>query len=711
MPYFCLPKNDYLLKYWDTVADRLFKIRHCMNIEGVVRQLALFEPPIDPALLVRATAAGLSLDEVLGDINTTLPNYRFQVMLQKANELCNDVKMLGGMFLSAIEKKDAEELALLRSGHELKMLEMIRDIKEKQRDEAKENLNSLVSSRKITEERLSYFSINASSYMNQSEKQYFDSTNQAIGIQKILELKNYLASFAAFIPDLKLGSGFTIGATFGGGNLSNAEAAASNALQSVASLHRLQAESSNMKGIYDRRMDEWKFQAKSAELELKQIDKQIAATEIRLAIAEKDLENHSLQMEQSQEVDDYMRSKFTNAELYDWMVDRISTVYFQSYQLAYATAKKAEKCLQHELGLEATDYIQFGYWDSLKKGLLSGEKLQYDLRRLENAYLEENRREYEIVKHISISMLDPLALLSLKLTGICEFEIPEVIYDMDHPGHYFRRVKSVSVSLPCIAGPYTSVSAKLSLIKNQYRKNTAPGTEYPEKPGSDERFTYNVGTIQSIAASNSQNDSGMFELSFRDERYLPFEGTGAVSSWSLELPTELRQFDYNTISDVIIHVKYTAREGGTSFKTLANDELTNQIKVIKQGLSQEGLHIAINIKHDLPNEWQLLKNNASIDLLIDKTRLPYMAQPFNAEIKSVMFIAKVKDDPANFVITVRQGNNAAIATNLSRNDDLKLCIGINDKIKIGTSFNLSIADADKEKLEELMMVVKYEFET
>ena len=52
MLYFCVPPNDKLLGYWDTVADRLFKIRHCMNIEGVVRQLPLFEPPIDPALLV-----------------------------------------------------------------------------------------------------------------------------------------------------------------------------------------------------------------------------------------------------------------------------------------------------------------------------------------------------------------------------------------------------------------------------------------------------------------------------------------------------------------------------------------------------------------------------------------------------------------------------------------------------------------------------------
>ena len=43
--YFCIPQNDKLLGYWDTVADRLFKIRHCMNIEGIVRQLPLFEPP------------------------------------------------------------------------------------------------------------------------------------------------------------------------------------------------------------------------------------------------------------------------------------------------------------------------------------------------------------------------------------------------------------------------------------------------------------------------------------------------------------------------------------------------------------------------------------------------------------------------------------------------------------------------------------------
>lgn len=40
IPYFCFPPNEKLLGYWDIVEDRLFKIRHCMNIEGRVRELA-----------------------------------------------------------------------------------------------------------------------------------------------------------------------------------------------------------------------------------------------------------------------------------------------------------------------------------------------------------------------------------------------------------------------------------------------------------------------------------------------------------------------------------------------------------------------------------------------------------------------------------------------------------------------------------------------
>ena len=39
--YFSIPPNQTLLAYWDTVADRFFKIRNSENIQGLVQQLPL----------------------------------------------------------------------------------------------------------------------------------------------------------------------------------------------------------------------------------------------------------------------------------------------------------------------------------------------------------------------------------------------------------------------------------------------------------------------------------------------------------------------------------------------------------------------------------------------------------------------------------------------------------------------------------------------
>lgn len=151
--YFCVPHNDKLLDLWSIVEDRLFKLRHCMNIDGIERQLPLFEPPIDPALLVRATAAGLDLAAVMADINAPRPHYRFNVLVQKALELCAELKSLGGALLSVLEKQDAEALALLRSSHEIELLKRVGEVRSQQVAEAQANLDALDTTRKNVFER------------------------------------------------------------------------------------------------------------------------------------------------------------------------------------------------------------------------------------------------------------------------------------------------------------------------------------------------------------------------------------------------------------------------------------------------------------------------------------------------------------------------------------------------------------------------------
>ena len=650
--YFCIPKNDKLLGYWDTIADRLFKIRNCMNIEGVVRQLPLFQPPIDPGLLVKAAAAGVDIGSAIAGLNAPRPYYRFQVMAQKATELCNDLKSLGSALLSALEKRDSEALSLLRSSHEIKLLNAVRQVREQQITEAEETVNGLAESRNVTEARRNYY--RDIEKINDGEKAQIALVAIAGILEAVGQGLQIGASAVNVAPELYVGAAGYAGTPLvfshitGGSKVASGIQAASGAIQLLAGLADRGASIAATVSSYQRRWDDWKLQEDLASKELDQIDRQIAAAEIRTAIAEKELENHDLQVENAKEVDAYMQDKYTNRELYDWMISQISSIYFQSYQLAYDVAKRAERCYQFELGLGDSNFIQFGYWDSLKKGLLAGEKLHYDLKRMEAAYLEEHKREYEITKHISLAILDPVALLQLRETGQCFVNIPEVLFDLDFAGHYMRWIKSVSLTIPCVTGPYVSINCTLTLLKNSLRvsPNLNAGTYARDTENDDLRFLDNVGAIQSIATSSAQNDSGLFELNFRDERYLPFEGAGAISQWRLELPNEFRQFDYNTITDVILHMNYMARQGGGALKAAATDHMTS---VIEDATLGTPLMRMFSAKQEFSSEWYQFLNPEiesalpTLEMTLNKDRFPFYFRDKNIEISAIDLYLKLKE--------------------------------------------------------------------
>src|SRR6185295_15373215 len=145
--YFCIPRNEKLLGYWDIVADRLFKIRHCMNIAGIVRPLALFDPPLDPGMLVKAAAAGIGISSIVGGLNQPIGPVRCLMLIQKALELCGEVRSLGGALLSALEKGDGEHLVLVRQRHEIMIQQMTQEVRFLQWQSAREATQSLLTSR------------------------------------------------------------------------------------------------------------------------------------------------------------------------------------------------------------------------------------------------------------------------------------------------------------------------------------------------------------------------------------------------------------------------------------------------------------------------------------------------------------------------------------------------------------------------------------
>lgn len=708
--YFCIPKNEQMLSIWDTVDDRLFKIRNSQNIDGVFRSLALFAPPIDPSALVKAVANGADLSSVLSALSAPTPYYRFNLMVGLAADYANEVRLLGNELLSLLEKKDAESMAQMRSNLENKILKMQKDAKILQIDEAKAQLEVLLANRRVSEERKAYYS--SLEKINSKEQLNMDKLDAAVVWQVASTATYSLGAALALIPDLQLGaSGFGGSphgsAKFGGSLLAHSTDAIGKGLSIGSTIASFEATRAATLGQYDRRYSDWQFQVRIATKEIASIDKQLVVANTKIRILEQDYKIHMQNMDNWKKTDEMLRAKFTNKVLYSWMSGELTKTYFKVYKLAHDMALKAERSYQYELGND-DKFIDFGYWDSFKKGLMTADKLVYDLKKMQSTYIAKNKRNYEISKSISLAKLDPLALQRIRLSGSCEIEIPEAIFDMDYAGQYARRIKAVSISIPCITGPYTSVSAKLTQVSNKYRKNntkisgaSSDKEAYEELVDGDDRFVYNVGNVQSIATSHSQNDAGMFELNFSDERYLPFEGTGAISSWRLELP-KIKQFDYMSIADIVIHMSYTAKEGGSSLKAVAESSLLDKLSEINQDLNQTGTHHSFNMRTTMPKEWNLLKKNGVVNIKIAKSMLPYFVQPLDIEMKNTILLAEVDTDQMSFTMNVN-----ASTSNLSKLTDLGVFKSEVAGLDLDTDIEISVSAANKDKLKNLEIVVKY----
>ena len=71
--------------------------------------------------------------------------------------MCNECRSFGGALLSALEKNDAEALAVMRSTHEVGILDLMHRVKVRQLDEANAQIDALNASRSTAVQRYGYY--------------------------------------------------------------------------------------------------------------------------------------------------------------------------------------------------------------------------------------------------------------------------------------------------------------------------------------------------------------------------------------------------------------------------------------------------------------------------------------------------------------------------------------------------------------------------
>jgi hypothetical protein len=284
--------------------------------------------------------------------------------------------------------------------------------------------------------------------------------------------------------------------------------------------------------------------------------------------------------------------------------------------MAQDLARKAQAAYQFEMNTDES-IITYGYWDNNRRGLLAGEKLAIQLDRLEKAFMDNDTRCLEIQKIISLKELAITELENLKTTGKCKVRLAEQLYDWDFPGHYNRKIKSISIAVPAILGPYETIKA--TLVQQSNKVVTKPDLTTVKYLVSKEKVSLPAGTLranwrpnQQVAISKASGDSGVFELNFNDDRYLPFEGTGVVSDWELSIPQATNSFDLNTIADVIIYINYTALDGGAAFG--------QQVMNLPEIKDYKG-NLIVSIKQQFNQAWNTFQTTGSAVFPI--IRLPF----------------------------------------------------------------------------------------
>lgn len=562
----CLPFNTELVARWDKLESRLHNLRHNLDITGNPLRLSLYATPLSPLKLLASRSKGAFGEGGASPyIEAQVGHYRFQIMLGHALTATEAVIQFGNTVLSLIERKEQAEYLELQQQQAWDLANIVVTQQHQALLIDEKNRQALGASRNMIESRMRHYEHLLTEGISPVEAHAGQLYLISNGFEAAGSAAAAGAGIAMIAPNI-------FGTSTGGSRWEGPFYAAQALAQGIATALRGTAADLDRIEQFNRRAQEWAHAQDQARLELAQVDAQLQAyaeqekaTRLQLRLAETSLaqawSNYQL-----------LAKRFTKAQLYDWLNAQLSKFYYQVYDLSLSLCLTAQACWQYEVADYERTFIQPSAWNKNYRGYLAGEALKLSLLNMNSAYLSHNVRDLEIIKTISLRHRLIDCKVTTPTTGTTEtqpsteqdkwaehkqqliksgtlcFKLTEALFEEDYPKHILRRIKGISVSLPATLGPYEDIKAILTQTHNEILLPT-------NTRRSDMR------AHQQIALSTGLDDNGLFTLNFEsNERYLPFEYTGAISNWTLEFPNPDRQKAVlESINDIVIHLRYTAR--------------------------------------------------------------------------------------------------------------------------------------------------------
>ena len=579
---FCMPKNPVYSSLELKANLELFKIHNCRNIAGMVRELDIFAAPTDSTTGVPVIGAGGSL--ILPGLGTFTPSqYRFRVLMERAKQIVQLAQQLESQFLSTLEKEDAENYTLMKARQDLRVTKetvRLQDMRVRQAD------NELgMADLQLDKVNFSFdhFVKLLSNPYNSYEIASLSLLTAATVAQAVATATFYSAGVAS-LAKFEYGSAFSHSA---------------QGTASVAQVLSMTSSIMSQMASYARREQEWTYQKDLAGYDISIANQQIKIANQNIRIVGQEREIAQLNNDHAEDTLEFLKTKFTNAELYRWMGNVLERSYGYMLSLATAVAKTAEGQFYFEQQEQAGPFILDDYWDAPqsggaslsggsnidRRGLTGSARLLQDLYRLDQFAFERTKRKLQMTKMISLAQNFPEEFQSFRETGVLNFQLTTELFDYDFPGQYLRLINGVKASVIGLVPVNDGIKATL----------TAGATSYTviEANNMYQRIPIRRMEIEQVALTAPVNTNGLFELQpMQGELLNPFEGMGVESQWEFKMPKFSNRMDYSQIADVLIEVEYTAMDS-FQYRYQVLQDLDNTYR-FSRGFS---------FKNDFPDQW------------------------------------------------------------------------------------------------------------
>lgn len=621
-PSFCLPENPVPKMLKLRAESNLYKLRNCLNIAGLQRELAPYAAPTDVSTgLPQIGADGQLVLPGLSALPATA--YRYAALIERAKELVNIAQQVESAFLSALEKRDQAAFTRLQARQNVELSGARVQLQKLRVDQARKEIKLAELQRDRSQIQVDTYDQWISAGLNQHErdmlKAYDDIANYENNVARARAIQQGIEAFLSSLASIQSSTAGAV-ALPAIGLAIGAELAATEGANEAGR----QAQVSEAMASFERRLDEWNF------------SKSLAAHDVLIGTQQIDLADHNLQIvgqeyvisdleaSHARETLEFLDHQFTNVEMFSWMSDVLEGVYSYFLQQATSMAKLAENQLAFERQEPPPAIIQSDYWNitieggafnksaSDRKGLTGSARLLEDLYRLDQFAFNTNRRRLQLNKTMSLAQLYPEAFQRFRENGVMVFETPLRLFDQDFPGHYLRLIKQVRTSVVALIPPVHGIKATLSTTGSS-RVVT----------GGDLFQTVSLNRGPELTALTSPlHATGVFELNSQPDMLLPFEGIGVDTTWEFRMPKASNFFNYETIADVLLTIDYTA---------LNSHDYRQQL--IQAWDPQVNADSAFSFRHQFADAWYDLHNP-------DQTATPMIVR---FQIDSVDFPANLDD--------------------------------------------------------------------